>query len=101
MTLKGSIFFIQSSQAKNGNVYLRIKKKRDRIVGKKQIDDFKMCVLNCIRATCNFYCNRDFSLKEKYFIDFRPIKINSGHHFHFICLCKDKYCDAELSGLFS
>ena len=47
-----------------------------------------MTIRNCIKSCYNFYCDSDFSFKEHDFIDFRLIKTNSGHHFHFICLCK-------------
>ena len=84
-----SLFFIPACQGKNGNVYLRIKK-RVRILNENKLRDFKMAIQTCIKTCYNFYFDSDFSLKEHYF-DFRIIKTNSGYHFQFICLCKDKY----------
>ena len=75
---------------KNGNIYLRIKK-RGRIIDENKLNDFKMTVYSCVKTYYIFYCNSDCLLKEKYFIELRLIKTNSGHHFHFICLRKDKY----------
>ena len=56
-----------------------------------------MTIYNCVNTCDNFYFNIDPLLKEKYFADFRPIKINSGHHFHFIYVCKGKYVIRFLS----
>ena len=78
-------------QGKNGNIYLRIKRKRGRIVDPSKIIEFKTLVFNCVQSCYNFYCLNHYLLKENYFVDFRLIKTNSGHHFHFICICKDKY----------
>ena len=78
-------------------MYLRIKTKRGRIIGEEALKDFEESILNCLNATYSFFCRRDPLLKERYFIDFRAIRINSGHHFHFICLCKDKYANDTYS----
>ena len=40
-------FFIRALQGKNGNVYLRIKK-RGRITDKNKLNDFKIAVYNCV-----------------------------------------------------
>ena len=77
-------FFIRALQAKNGNVFLRIKKKRVRLVDVNKLNDFVTMIYNCVNTSYNFYCNLDLMFQEKYFVDFRPIKTNSGHPFHFI-----------------
>ena len=73
-----------------------MKKKRSRTVGEEALKDFEKCILNCLNETYSFFCRRDSLLKERYFIDFIAIRINSGHHFHFICLCKGKYANDRL-----
>ena len=84
-------FFICALQAKSGIVSLRIKKKGSRIIDQNKINGLRMTVYNCVNSCYSFYCQIDHLLKEKYFVDFRLIKTNAGHHFHFICICKDKY----------
>ena len=82
--------FIRSLQGKNSNIYLRIKK-RGRIIDMRKFIDFKTTVFNCVNTSFNFYCQNDDLLNQSYFADFRLIKTNSGHHFHFICIYRDKY----------
>ena len=53
--------------------------------------DFKTTVFNCVNTCFNFYCQNDDLLNQNYFVDFGLIKTNSGHHSHFICICRGKY----------
>ena len=68
-----------------------ISEKKGRIANNQGINIFKQKIFDCIKTCFNFYCQKDQLLKEKYFIDFRLIKKNFGHHFYFICACKEKY----------
>ena len=86
----GKKLFIRSLQGKNSNIYLRIKK-RGRIIDMRKFIDFKTTVFNCVISCFNFYCQNDDLLNQNYFADFRLIKTNSGNHFHFICIFRDKY----------
>ena len=51
-------FFVKILQAKNGNVYLIVRKKRGRFVGEEKRDfQKKICEIVCV--VFNFYCKEN------------------------------------------
>ena len=84
------IFLVKVSQAKNGNIYLIVRKKRGRFVG-DEIEEFQERIYNIVPSVFNFFCIDNDQLGKNYLTNFKLIKSSSGHHFHFVLLCKDKY----------
>ena len=72
-TFTKKYYSIRISQAKNGNIFLIVRKKRRRL-----IDDEKTCLRKKIKEIISFvygwFCNKSEYLCDYYFLDFKLIK---------------------------
>lgn len=88
-TFTTKYYIVGISQAKNGNIYLIIRKKKAGCLVKNKFV-FTKRLKRLLRSL--FHGTRKKSyLSRNYFIDFKLIRRCSGYHFHVLFICRDKY----------
>ena len=86
-------YTIRISQAKNGNIYLIVQKKRMCFLGEERLC---LCEKNheLVSVVFSWYCKKSRYLSDYYFVDFKLIRQCSGYHFHFLLIYRDKYVNS-------